>query len=155
MITKLPYRLILLISLFISSACSVANSVPNTIQVTEWAQQVLMDSLNASYYDTPEDINSVQKHYSLEAWRPMNSFFNNELKIIEQYKLSIHPIALTKPQLLPEPNCEYKLCWRVNQKFKLPELNMIIDFSLLISRIIRSDAEYYLIQNLNMIVQRY
>ncbi len=155
MLTKFSLHLLLLINLLSGSVSFAANTIPNSIQVTEWAQRVLMDSLTASYFDTPEDIKSVQKYYSLAAWEPMNSFFDNELKRIEYYKLSLHPKPLTPPKLLKEINCEYKLCWRVNQKFKLPELRMIIDFSLLISRIMQNDTEHYLIQNLNMTVQRY
>ncbi len=155
MITKCLFHLILLINLLTSSFSFAASNVPNTIQVTEWAQRVLTDSLTASYFDKVDDIKSVQKYYSLAAWEPMNDFFNNELKIINQYKLSVHPIPLTKPTLSKDPNCEYKLCWRVNQKFKLPELKMTIDFSLLISRIIQRNSEYYLIQSLNMNIQRY
>lgn len=153
--TKLSLCLILLINLLISSVSFAASNIPNSILVTEWAERVLMDSLTASYFDKTEDIKSVQKYYSLAAWETINDFFNNELKIINQYKLSVHPKALTKPMLSKETNCEYKLCWRVNQKFKLPELRMTIDFSLVITRIIQSNSEHYFIQNLNMNINRY
>lgn len=120
-------------------------------KVTLWAQSILIDSLSASYRDTDAEIFEVQKYYSQGAWEPLNDFFHEELKIIKEQKLTVHPKALTPPNLMMELHCLKIPCWRVNQSFNLPELNMSIDFSLLMI----TYKNNFFIDSLNMRVRRY
>lgn len=155
MIQTCSLRLMLLITLFTLPFNQASSAFQNNVQITEWAEQILMDSLSASYLDKPSEIQAVSKYYSHAAWEPMNDFFNNELETIKLHKLTLHPVALSKPTLIEDNQCTNYRCWRVNQKFKIPELNMNVDFSLLIIPVTRPKADPLLIQSLDIKVQHY
>jgi hypothetical protein len=123
--------------------------------VTDWAQKTLMDTLAASYLDTPEEVEVVQKKYSPAAWGPMSDFFHKELKIIQDQKLTLHPIPLTQATITRSENCISVHCWRVSQLYKIPELHMNIDFSLLIVSASPSGDSPFLIQSVDMKVHNY
>ncbi|MBL7480096.1 hypothetical protein [Legionella bononiensis] len=152
MIKPLALHMTMLFALIISPVHYASGTNLREKAVTRWTQNILMDSLTASYRDTQSDIESVQKYYSHAAWDPMNLFFDKELKAIYTHKLTLHPKPLNNPTVSHEDNCQVKPCWRVNQSYNLPELHLKIDFSLLI---IRSSTTEYLIQSLNMKVDHY
>lgn len=142
-------RFILLFSFFASFLIHAAKDS----YVTDWAQQLLIDTLSASYLDTPADIESVQKNYSSAAWDPMIDFFDNERQTIQLYKLTLHPVPLNEPVLSEMDNCGSARCWRVNQTYNLPELHLNIDFSLFIVN--SANGTPLLVQSLDMKVHRY
>lgn len=143
--------LMLFISFFISSL-SYASSDE---YVTDWAQKTLMNTLAASYLDTPEEVEMIRKEYSQEAWVPMSEFFHKELQIIEEQKLTLHPKPITEVTITRTKHCISVHCWRVNQAYKIPELHMNIGFSLLIVGASPAKDSPFLIQSLDMKVHNY
>ena len=123
--------------------------------VTDWTQKTLIETLSASYFDTPQDVALVRKKYSQAAWEPMSDFFNKELKMIDEQKLIIHPKPLTEPTISKLAECISDQCWRVNQSFNIPELHMNIDFSLLVVSASPSEDSPFLIQSVDMNVHHY
>lgn len=149
MYKALALRFILLLSFFASFLIHAAKDS----YVTDWAQQLLIDTLSASYLNTPAEIETVRNNYSRAAWDPMSNFFENELQFIQLYKLTLHPKPINEPTILEIENCASARCWRVNQTFNIPELHMNIDFSLLI--INTSSGTPLLVQSVDMKVHRY
>lgn len=141
----------LFLSLYFSS---IAHSFGDSY-VTDWTQKTLIETLSASYFDTPQDVALVRKKYSQAAWEPMSAFFNKELKMIDKQKLVIHPKPLTEPKITNLTDCISDQCWRVNQSFNIPELHMNIDFSLLVVSASPSGDSPFLIQSVNMNVHHY
>ncbi|MCL9685303.1 hypothetical protein [Legionella maioricensis] len=140
-----------LIAFFVSS---LAHAFSDSY-VTDWAQKTLIETLTVSYLTTPEETEATQKKYSLAAWEPMSAFFNKELIVIDQQKLSTHPKPLTEPTITKLTKCISDQCWRVNQSFNIPELHMNIDFSLLLVTASPGGYSPFLIQSVDMNVHRY
>jgi hypothetical protein len=123
--------------------------------VTNWAQNLLIETLSISYLDKPHEIDITRKKYSHAAWEPMNSFFHKEIKIIEEHKLILHPKPLTEPTIIRTEECISIHCWRVNQSFNIPELHMNIAFSLLIVSAMPVINSPFLVQSVDMVVRNY
>lgn len=125
--------------------------------VTAWVQQTLMDTLAASYGDTPADIDRVKRNYYPAAWWPMNHFFRDRLEAIKMKKLILHPKPLTPARITASGQCGTSQCWRVTQAYQIPELSIIIDCSLLVvpaSTMLKSKSPF-LIQSLSLKINDY
>lgn len=149
MIRKQAIGFVLILSFFASFLIYAADDK----YVANWAQQLLIDSLSASYLNTPSEIEAIQKNYSMAAWEPMSDFFENEQQIMELNKLILHPEPLTTPTVSEVEDCMFSRCWRVNQSFNVPELHMNIDFSLFIIKSLSGSP--LLVQSVGMKVHRY
>ena len=123
--------------------------------VTDWAQKTLLETLTVSYLTTPEETEAIQRKYSQAAWEPMSAFFNKEIIMIDQQKMTIHPKPLTKPTVTKLTNCISDQCWRVNQSFNIPELHMNVDFSLLVVGASPASDSPFLIQSVDVNVHHY
>ena len=151
---KVYLRLMLVISLFIASLAQAAN-IPKDSYVTDWSENLLMNTLSVSYLDTDDESAEVQKNYSAAAWEPMSDFFHKEIKMIKEQSITLHPKALTEPTITRVAQCISNQCWRVNQSFQLPELHMSIDFSLLIVNAKPAEDVPILVQSVDMKVHHY
>ncbi|KTD07866.1 hypothetical protein [Legionella jamestowniensis] len=125
-----------------------------TTKVGNWAQQVLMDTLSASYRDTPADIEEVQKNFLPEAWGPMHLFFLDKRVQINEEKLTLHPQIRTTPAVIESNNCSVSPCWQVKQSFNIPELSLTIDFTLQIvpASVVKKATSPFLIQSLSIVM---
>ncbi|MDX1838362.1 hypothetical protein [Legionella taurinensis] len=135
--------------------CAHAKTGPHN--VTAWVQQTLMDTLSASYGDTPTDIDKVKRNYYPAAWWPMNHFFRDRLELIKVKKLILHPKPLTAARITASGPCGTSQCWRINQSYQIPELSIIIDFSLLVvpaNTMLKSKSPF-LIQSLSLKINDY
>lgn len=116
--------------LFASPSYSYTNE-----QVVQWGSDVMVQTLSASYLDTPQDMEEVRQHYMLAAWGPMLEFFKEKRAYIQTHHLTLTPKPLNKPTLLEQGVCHGAPCWRVQQSFLLPEIKKSISMSLLITPI--------------------
>lgn len=148
---KNSLRLLPLIALFI---CSFVYATKDNY-VSEWVQNTLMETLSVSYADKPSDSVAIQKKYSHAAWEPMSDFFNREVKIINEQKLTTHPKPLTEPTIERIQHCISVDCWRVEQSYNIPELHMDIDFSVRVIKSAPATDAPFLIQSLSMKVHHY
>lgn len=145
-----------LTAIFIFFVLSCAHA-DNTTMIGNWAQQILVDTLSASYMDTPAEIEAVQKNYLPGAWGPMHQFFLDKRVEINEKKLVLHPQALTTPTVMKNNNCGLSQCWQVNQSFSVPELSLSIDFSLQVvpGSLVKNSTSPFLIQSLSLVMHDY
>ncbi len=125
--------------------------------IGDWAQHILMETLSASYKDTPAEIKAVRKNYLPGAWGPMHQFLLNRRVEINEKKLTLHPQPLTSPTVVPNNDCGLSQCWRVNQSFNIPELSLTMHFSLQIvpASLIKGSTSLFLIQSLSIVMHDY
>lgn len=125
--------------------------------IGNWTQNLLIETLSASYKDTPEEIRTVQKNYLPYAWGPMHQFLLDKRVEINEKMLILHPKALTTPQIIESNNCELTPCWQVIQSFNIPELSLNIDLSLQVipGNIAKASDSPFVVQSLSMILRYY
>lgn len=122
-----------------------------------WTQNLLIETLSASYKDTPSEIRAVQKNYLPYAWGPMHQFLLDKRVEINEKMLTLHPKALTAPQITESNDCELSSCWQVIQSFNIPELSLNIDLSLQVipGNIVKGSDSPFVVQSLSMILRYY
>ncbi|ARB91165.1 hypothetical protein [Legionella longbeachae] len=125
--------------------------------IGDWTQNLLIETLSASYKDTPSEINAVQKNYLPYAWGPMHQFLLDKRIEINEKMLTLHPKALTTPQIMKNNDCEIAPCWQVIQSFNIPELSLNIDLSLQVipGNIVKDSDSPFLVQSLSMSIRYY
>lgn len=115
--------------------------------VAAWTQQVLMDTLSVDYQTIGTDLKGVKNNYTLDAWEGLGSFLGSYVPMIKNNQLVLHPQALGNAQVVNEGDYSGIQFWRVNQSITIPELNVRIDFSVIV---IKATNPPYVIQSLNM-----
>lgn len=123
-------------------------SLANSDKVAAWTQQVLMNTLTVDYQNIDKVPAANKKNYTLDAWEAFTSFMGNYVPIIKDNQLSIQPQAVTQAKVVNEGDYSGIHFWRVNQIILLPEVNLRINFSVIV---IKANNPPYLIQSLNMI----
>lgn len=121
--------------------------------VSDWTQETLLSTLAASYRDTPDDIAEVQQYFFPSAWYPMIGFLKDKRVLINAEKLTLHPYALTPPQIIKSGYCGTVRCWRIKQTIGIPELQLKLDVSLLV--VPSTGNTPFLIQSLDMSLHKY
>lgn len=135
-------RMVLLVFLVFPSLNYAAN-----IDVSTWTQKVLLATLTIDYnVKLPDDLTEVRKNYSPAAWEGLQSFLGDKIEVIRQQKLSLHPVAVGQPMIVTSGVNSGIIFWRINQVISVPELNAVIEFSVIVSL-----ADPYLIQTVSMI----
>ncbi|KTD11027.1 hypothetical protein Lgra_1993 [Legionella gratiana] len=144
------------LALFLFWMFSYADAADQT-NIGAWTQNLLIETLSASYKDTPSEIMAVQKNYLPYAWGPMHQFFLDKRVEINEKMLTLHPEPLTSPQIIENNDCESSPCWRVIQSFNIPELSLNIDLSLQVipGKIVKGSDSPYVVQSLSMILRHY
>lgn len=125
--------------------------------VASWVQQTLTETLAASYGDTPADLDAIKRNYYPAAWGPMTNFFRDKREHIKNSHLILHPRPLTSARVTASEDCGMSTCWRVNQSYQIPEMSLIIDFSLLVvpSTTLLKSKSPFLIQSLSLKIDNY
>lgn len=115
--------------------------------VAAWTRQVLISTLSIDYTVTPENFAILQENYMPTAWEALEDFVGDQVNVIRAEKLTLHPVALG-PATVVRSGFSFGIhYWRVNQSIAIPELNMTIDFSVIV---IKANNPPYLIQNMTM-----
>lgn len=133
-----------LVFLFSSSVAIADDNQP----VSEWTQAALLDTLSASYADTPADIAEVEQYFLPAAWHPMISFLRDKRVIVNEQELVLHPRALNAATITDNGYCDQSRCWTVSQSIAIPELRLNLDIAAVV--IASTGKTPYLIQSLNM-----
>lgn len=123
--------------------------------VGDWTQQILIDTLSASYKDTPAEIEAVKKNYLPYAWGPMNQFLLDKRIEINEKQLTLHPKPLTNPKVTESTNCGVSPCWNVEQIFYIPELLLNVYFSLQVTTgaIQKDSTSPFMIRSLSIVIK--
>ncbi|WP_040915939.1 hypothetical protein [Legionella tunisiensis] len=116
--------------------------------VAAWTQQVLLSTLSIDYTVTPDDFAVLRQNYMPTAWTALQEFVGDQVNVIRAEKLTLHPVALG-PATVVNSGLAFNIhYWRVNQSIAIPELNMTIDFSVIV---IKANSPPFLIQDMTMI----
>ncbi|AHE66905.1 hypothetical protein Loa_01352 [Legionella oakridgensis ATCC 33761 = DSM 21215] len=118
------------LAVFIFFMFSCTAYADDTTTIGHWAQHVLVETLSASYKDTPAEIAAVRKNYLPGAWGPMHQFLLDKRVEINKKKLTLHPKPLHPPVVIASNDCGLSPCWKVSQSFNIPEMSLTLDFSL-------------------------
>ncbi|KTC77865.1 DotI/IcmL/TraM family protein [Legionella brunensis] len=138
----LPF--IFLISIVLPSAPYADSS---HLDVTTWTEETLLSTLSVDYSKTASDFGPIQHRYSMNAWITLRNFFSEQIITIKEQQLTLHPQPLTQPTIVGEGIFSGIQYWRVNQSFSIPELNSILNFSLLV---IKGNNPPFMIQSLSL-----
>ncbi|MDI9818747.1 MULTISPECIES: DotI/IcmL/TraM family protein [unclassified Legionella] len=135
---------IILITILVTPHVSHADNT----EVTAWTQQVLLATLSAKYDRTANDLLSIRRNYTNNAWEALSGFFSSEIQEIRNRKLTLNPYPLTPATISDEGVFSGIKYWRINQSFALHELNMTLGFSVIV---IKANNPPYLIQSINIV----
>ncbi|HHF7346498.1 TPA: DotI/IcmL family type IV secretion protein [Legionella feeleii] len=117
------------------------------IDVSTWTQKVLLATLTIDYnIKLPDDMAEVRKNYSPNAWEGLQAFLGDKIDLVRKEKLSLHPVPVGPPMIVTSGVNSGIIFWRINQVISVPELNAVIEFSVIVSL-----ADPYLIQTVSMI----
>lgn len=117
------------------------------IDVSTWTQKVLLATLTIDYnIKLPDDMAEVRKNYSSNAWEGLQAFLGDKIDIVRKQKPSLHPVPVGPPMIVTSGVNSGIIFWRINQVISVPELNAVIEFSVIVSL-----ADPYLIQTVSMI----
>ncbi|MCC5791188.1 MAG: hypothetical protein JJT82_01065 [Legionellaceae bacterium] len=133
----------LLLVFFILSLPAMAAN----LNVADWTEDVLRKTLSVSYKLTPAQVNAQKQYYSFEGWASIASFLGNRMVFIRANRISLHPEPLNSATVVGTEEYSGLPCWRVNQSWFIPELNMQIHFSV---RVVREENGFYKIMSLDM-----
>jgi len=121
-------------------------------QVAQWTQNVLLNTLSINYTDLPTHFAKVKVNYVPTAWEALSSFLGDQVAVIQNDQLVLHPVAVGNAQVVNEGDYSGIHFWRVNQTIDIPELSGTISFSVIV---IKATTPAYLIQSLNMTKTKY
>lgn len=125
----------------------LGHAANNNHPVAIWAANALNQTLSLNYKTLPSNLNKAKKYYMPIAWQTLTNFLNDKLVVIQDRHLILRPKALTYANIFTQEDYAGVRFWRVNQRYRIPELNMDIAFSLII---VKASKQPYLIQSINM-----
>lgn len=124
--------------------------------VEQWTQKILLSTLSVSYMQTKETLDSVRPYYTMNAWQALDSFLGNYLTIVKAQKLTLHPQLQGPSTLIKSGDVQKRLFlsrihyWQVHQTVSIPELQITVDFTLLVMKPYDKNQGYK-IQSINMV----
>lgn len=137
----------LLSRIFFCSLMLQSGAYANNQEVSDWTQTVLTNSLTLNYSQLSDNLQAVKPNYTLTAWQAFNSFLGDKIEDVSTQKLILTPKPLQNAQVVNEGDYSGIHFWRVNQAYSIPQLNVILSFSVVV---IKATNPPYVIQSLNM-----
>lgn len=134
----------LLLVVLLFPVCSNADD----LQVASWTEQVLINSLSLDYKTIDSTREKYKTNYTVNAREALRLFLGGYIARIKAQQLTLHPKILSPAKVVDRGDFSGIQFWRVNQIIALPELDLHIDFSVVV---IKASKPPYLIQSLNMI----
>jgi hypothetical protein len=120
--------------------------------VLAWTKQTLLNTLSIDYKTLKEDFDKSKANYTTSAWGALESFLGDKIPTIQNDQLTLHPTAPSLGTIVDAGTVDNVTYWRINQPISIPELNMNVNFSLVV---IKSTNPPYLIQSVNMTQVQY
>lgn len=153
MMNKMKKELIVKSNQFLKIVFLFALVFPTTnyaddTEVTTWTEQVLLSTLSVNYTMTASDFALIRPDYSANSWGALRDFLGEAVDRIRSEKLTLHPQPLNRATIVESGVFSGIKYWRVNQSYAIPELNVSIDFSLIV---IKASNPPFLIQSVNML----
>ncbi|WP_133130905.1 hypothetical protein [Legionella yabuuchiae] len=148
-------RTILSLFLVVPLLCS-SLSYANNPGVTSWTQKTLIDTLALDYTNNDAVHKRMRPNYSYNAWNALGDFLQNYVQDVNANKLVLHPQAIG-PASIVDSGVVSKSnffagipYWRVHQLIRIPELDLTIDFTVLV---IANAEGQFIIPTINMTLQ--
>ncbi|KTD74548.1 DotI/IcmL/TraM family protein [Legionella tucsonensis] len=120
-------------------------------QICQWVKGTLLDTFSLDYTYKPSDGEELRKSYTENAWDALTEFLGNYLPIIREKRLTLHPVFIKEPFIAEKGIFSGVHFWRVNEVLSIPELNIIIAFSVLVIETSPLSNGRYLIQSMDMV----
>ncbi|MFI4917947.1 MAG: hypothetical protein ACHP65_00160 [Legionellales bacterium] len=147
---KSPLRCMLVLLSLLSLSTITLAATNNEIRT--WDKKVLLETLSVSdTLKTGELAKKVSAYYTHNAWHAVVNFLGVHMDAVHQQHLTLHPIFNAEPTIVESGVLLGFNYWRVNQTVSIPELDCIIDFSLLIHTVKSTvSGSPYIIQSMNI-----
>lgn len=124
----------------------------NDAEVCQWVNQTLLRTFSLDYtYDPSNEDIEVRNSYTMNAWNALTDFLGNYIPVIQEKRLTLHPVFITEPFIAEQGVYSGIHYWRTNEVISIPELNLIIAFSLIVLETNPSSNGHYLIQSIDMV----
>ncbi|HHT0593700.1 TPA: DotI/IcmL family type IV secretion protein [Legionella anisa] len=120
-------------------------------QICQWVKETLLATFSLDYTYKPSDDEELHKNYTENAWNALTEFLGNYLPIIQEKRLTLHPVFIKEPFITEKGTFSGVRSWRVNEVISIPELNIIIAFSVLVIEANPLSNGRYLIQSMDMV----
>ncbi|AWN75434.1 DotI/IcmL family type IV secretion protein [Legionella anisa] len=120
-------------------------------QICQWVKETLLATFSLDYTYKPSDDEELHKSYTENAWNALTEFLGNYLPIIQEKRLTLHPVFIKEPFITEKGTFSGVRSWRVNEVISIPELNIIIAFSVLVIEANPLSNGRYLIQSMDMV----
>lgn len=109
-----------------------AASADTNADVAAWTQETMQTTLSANYLGHKDELAKVRECFYPAAWESLKVFFQDRLQEIRQGSLVLHPYPMIAPTITQSGKCARFQCWRVEQVFKIPEMNVNVALSMLV-----------------------
>ena len=121
-----------------------------------WAKQITLKTLSVNYtMKRGEMAREVSKNYSHNGWNAIVGFLGGYMTTVHNQKLTLHPAIIDDPSIVESGTLFGDNFWRVNESVTIPELQIVIGFSLLIHDGIKSRLSTpYVIQSLDIVLKK-
>ena len=123
----------------------------NNAEVCQWTKQTLLNTLSIDYTYQKGDDDQIRKSYTDNAWDAISGFLGGYVDTVKEQHLTTHPIFIQEPSVVASGVDSGIYYWRVNEEVLIPELHLIIAFSMLVIKTNSSTSGGYVIQSLNMV----
>lgn len=128
-----------------------ADDTDDIDKVCSWTQQTLIDTFSVNYTQTENDFAQVRTHYTLNAWGAISEFLSSYMDIIHKQQLTIHPVILVEPNVVNSGIASGIQYLRVNQTISLPEINTVLELSVVVLKTSVNSKSPYIIQSVNFV----
>ncbi|QBR83072.1 hypothetical protein E3983_01080 [Legionella israelensis] len=119
-------------------------------EVKAWVENVLISTLAISYQESDEDIRKVQRYYSMNAWDGLSSFLGDKVDVVREKQLELHPSPQAPPNILETGYVSGIHYWRIAQDIIIPELDVEINFIVVVLEAKPMDGSRFVIQSISM-----
>ncbi len=142
------HKTVLVIVLFISPFTLNAQTDD---EVCQWVKQILTSTLSVDYNFQPSDEDEIRTNFTANAWNALTQFLGGYIKTIKTEQLTLHPTVIKEPFIAESGTVSGIRYWRVNEVISIPELNLMIAFSLIVEHTSGFKNNQFLIQSMDMV----
>ena len=123
--------------------------------VEQWVKDTTVNTFSVDYTQHQSDFDEIRSHYTMNAWSAITGFLSGYLDTIQNNKITVHPIFNDEPKVVNTGYYSGIHYWRVNQILTLPQLRVIIAFSIIVIEKSPNQSQPYLIQSMDINTQKY
>ena len=127
--------------------CSSAVHAATDAEVEHWTKQTLTETIAINYDYDESDREAHKKRYTHFAWDSLSEFLGGYVQVVRDKHLTLHPVFLVEPARVVDSGVASGISyWRVDEEVSIPELKVVVAFSL----IVIATTDSFLVQSLSM-----